>query len=96
MSVKERSWNELKIACLALLESNPKLTSHDVSMKLNATRPNACMVLRRLYMQKLALRTWDAKGLFRKPFFQYYLTDRGCKRLEYLRSTRHADSKLIQ
>jgi len=96
MAMGKRSWNELKIACLSLLESHPKSTSGDVSMKLKVTRSNASMILRRLYVQKLASRTWDAKGLFRKPFFRYYLTDRGHKRLKYLRSQQHVDSKIIQ
>jgi predicted transcriptional regulator len=85
LSVKRRSWNELKTEVLYLLKDNPKVTSKDVSAALEVSTSNAGMILHRLHKQRLADRRkpdiWRTWG---KPPFYYSISNRGLVRLKYL------------
>ena len=82
--MERRQYNKLKIQVLTFIRANPDATTRDLSMGLGIEIGNAGMALFRLFRQRLLERHVMVLGVWRKPPFQYSLTERGIQRLEYL------------
>jgi len=78
-----RIFNQLKIETLMTLSAKPNSTSKTISTDLRVSVESAEMVLHRCWKQKLVDRTTRPEG-FRKPPFQYTISQRGLDRLLYL------------
>jgi len=79
-----RQYNKLKIEVLTFIRANPNTTTRELSTGLGIEIGNAGMALFRLYRQRLLERHVMVLGVWRKPPYQYSITERGIQRLEYL------------
>jgi DNA-binding MarR family transcriptional regulator len=78
-----RVFNELKVQTLMSVSAKPGITAKDLARDLKISIESSEMVFFRCFRQKLVDRTTNPKG-FKKPPFQYTITQRGLERLLYL------------
>ena len=91
--MERKKWNELKKQILELARNSKTVTSKDVATALNCEIHNAGMALNRMFKQRLLTKRTMTVTEWRKPLYQYSLTDRGLARLQYFEGLEREVSK---